>query len=392
MLFGAKEGNMPEVNLESLQKDVVRLQEILLKNQQDVINKDSLDKAVTDVMAKLHPPEKKMVFGKVDSENADQKEIGFVSFLKMVKNNDPHLKTVLSGGNTGAYLIPTEYANEIISEVPLGAVAYPKCKDVPLVRSLKTPKRATNITMAWTAEDGNKTLSVPTFSQLDLTLKDLTTVVPFTDQMLSDENTGIVSILMQWVADYIAAEKDRLVLVGDVSGLSDPFNGVYYATGTKSVAQAGANLAYDDFVDLMTAVPAAYQMNAEWYLNLLTLGLAMKIKDLDGQPIFKLGAGTPEVPSSILGKKINLTDSISSTMGTGADSAIIYGDISKSVVLGHKATGNLEVTVSNSAVAPVTGSLTQNAFLQNETWYRFVLRHAQDVVLASIMGRLTGVK
>lgn len=386
---------MPDiVSMESLQKSVADLQAILVGRTQDAITKVELDKAVADVILKMHPAEKKMVFGKVDSENAEQKEIAFASFLKMVKNNDLHLKgTVLSGGNTGSYLIPTEYASEIIYEAPLGAVAFPKCKDIPLVRSLKTPKRLTNITMAWTAEDGTKTLSVPAFSQLDLTLKDLTTVVPFTDQMLSDENIGIVNILMQWVAEYIAAEKDRLVLMGDVSGAGDPFNGVYYASGTKSVAQAGASLTYNDIVDLMTSGPAAYQSGAEFYLNLLTLGLVMKIKDLDGQPVFKLGAGTPEVPSSILGKKINLTDSITSVLGVGLnESAIIYGDISKSVILGHKATGNLEVSVSNSAVAPVSGSLTQNAFLQNETWYRFVLRHAQDVVLSSIMARLTGVK
>jgi HK97 family phage major capsid protein len=140
-----------------------------------------------------------------------------------------------------------------------------------------------------------------------------------------------------------------------------------------------------------------YRTGAEWYMNRVGLGLCLNILDLQNRPIFFIGMndGNSNVGMTMLGSKVDLSSQIGSAYGVGLDETnIIYGNY-KYVLLGEKAGANgIQVAVSNSAVSGVgaQGYVGQNAFMQDETWYRFVLRRSVIVAVEEAFSVLKMVK
>lgn len=375
-----------------------------------------MTKSITDALAEkglLAQPKQNFIWGK-GSEGQVGQRVSFGQYLIMAKMNHPTLseayiknlseKTVMSEGTPaqGGYTVPQEYSNEIIGAIYDGATVLSKC--TPLIHSLgyikNIPKWLTGVSIAWVAEDGTKTITKPTLQPKVSTLKKIVVgPVPFTDEYLQDDQSNIVTGVNGLVKQAIEAELERIVLVGDVTGLTDPFNGIAYAvTGGNIVNQAGASLAYVDIIACWnnSSVLEQYRTGAEWYMNRVGMGLCLNILDLQNRPIFFIGMndGNSNVGMTMLGSKVNLSSQILSTYGAGGDETnIIYGNY-KYVLLGEKGGANgLQVAVSNSAVSGVgANNVGQNAFMQDETWYRFVLRRSVVVAVEEAFSVLKMVK
>jgi hypothetical protein len=124
------------------------------------------------------------------------------------------------------------------------------------------------------------------------------------------------------------------------------------------------------------------------------MGLCLNILDLTNKPIFLLTNTAGGVVMSMIGSPVNLASEILSTYGAGADETkIIYGDF-KYMLLGEKTGQNgIQVAVSNSAVSGVgQNNVGQNAFMQDETWYRFVLRRGILCAIPEAYSLLDNVK
>lgn len=388
--------NVTKEQLDELLKAQAELRKMLDKGEaekQDVIRKDEIAKAVNDIMAKAHPVAPKMVFGKEAKEG--EKRVMFSEFLRMVKINHPEIvKAVMNETSDaqGGFTVPTEYIDTILGSLNNIATVPAKCTVISQnALSAKIPKWLTGVQIAWVDEDAAKPLTTPTFTQVVMTLKKMAAIIPMTDELLDDSVLDLSGLTEAAVGEGMGLEIERVALVGSIAA-GDKFNGIVNSS-PNVVAQAGLNLAWDDIVDMInhSLMLEKYHQGSEIWLNRSVLSLIMKMKDGNNRPLWDIGIPSAGVPSNICGIKYNLTDQIPQITPT-VTSSIIYGNM-KNVFLGNpKKNAGITVAVSNSAVAPSTGSLTQNAFLQDETWFRFVKRCSITVTVAKAFTVITGVK
>lgn len=381
--------------LEELQKIEAEYKAMMEKSNKvamDALEKEKQDRIITAILEKMNGTKPKMVFG-TPKEKADGVDaISFARFLKMLRNSPEVLKTVMSEGTPadGGYAVPVEYIATILGALTNEAVVPAKATIITQNSNVaKIPKWLSNASTYWVAEDGTKTLTKPTLAQVTLTLKKLACIIPYTDELLDDNNVDLGTKVEELVGKNFGLEIERVALVGNTGG-GDAFDGVLYATGVKDVPQAGANLNYEDLVNACfnPDVLRQYRTGAEWFLNTDALRLVMKLKDDESRPIWNMGNMQAGLPATILGKIYNETDQIA----TATTTSILYGN-PKTIYLGNpKANAGINVAVSNSAVAPYSGSVTQNAFMQDETWYRFVKRQSITIAIPEAWTKLTVVK
>jgi len=348
--------------------------------------KETLERMKTDILAeikKANPSTKKMVFGGDDPLKDNEMRVAMNKWLIMVKYNHPSLaKTVMSEGDNaqGGYTVLVGYASQIIGELNQATSIVPKCTPFPHGQAdgpvKYIPKWLTDLSVAWIAEATAKTTTKPTLTRLTSTLKKMYAIVTFTDEYLSDDTAGIAAQVAKLVGENMAVELERVILIGDVAGAGDAFNGIYYST-PSTVTQAGVSLAYQDIVNIWNNpnVNSKYlKGKPEWTLNKTSLGLIMNLVDNNGRPLWNLGSLSAGIPPNILGDPYNISQQITNTLGAGSNaSAIFYGDF-KYVLLGNKSGGQgITVDVSNSAVIS-SDSSPENLWTQDETGYRFVKR------------------
>ncbi|MBA4406986.1 phage major capsid protein [bacterium] len=379
---------MPELTKEQIESLIKVNEELKVKVGEydavkaDAIKKDEMEKLVTAVIDKMHPAEKKIVWSGEPKENEEKGT--FQKFLRLIKYNPQAIKTVMSEGISadGGYLVPVEYSNQILGVLQNTETITGKCTTINMgSNSLKLPSWLTNISVYWIEEDATKTLTKFAFGQIPMLMKKCGCILPFTDELLDDNIVDLKSQAPLQVGKAIANKLANQILEGN----ANPFTGIKYNSTVNAVAQAAVNLAYNDLVNVAfnPNVKNDYDAGSEWILHKTDLKLILKLKDADDKPIWNIGSPLGGIPASILGYPYIITDQL--TAGT-----ILFGNL-KNVLIGNpNKNAGVNVAISNSAVAPMTGALTQNAFLQDETWFRFIKRSAVNMVGEAFV-KLTGV-
>jgi HK97 family phage major capsid protein len=364
--------------------------------------KAETDALVATVLAKMSEagfrkadPVRKMVWGTPSTKADEGTEVmPFNAFLKAVHLKDGKLleamaKTSPNGASEtvadGGYSVPVEYANEIINLERTSGIARGLCRIFPMGSlTRKVPKQLASPSVYWVAEGAEPSaLSKGTLDQITQTAKKMAAICPFTDELLEDNNVSYDQFIAQAVALAMSREEDKLVFVGDVSGLTDPFNGVYFGTGVGSVSLEGAALAYPDLVNLLMKPKAPYRQRGKFVLSGTALTQVMKLIDDNKRPIWTMpDAGNP---GRILGKEYAETDQIPDTLGTtrtnGTNTAILFGAWD-GVWISPR--GGYTVKASDSA----SDSSGHNAFTQGEVWFKFQRRESIDVANGEALAKM----
>lgn len=383
------------------------------KAKQDTLEKEKTEK-MTDALIKsleargLFKQEKKMIYGGDGELKSGEERVSFGKWVAMCVAGHPAIakdyyeKLIVSGLTEaqGGYLLPTGYDNNIIGALNDSPTIVQKCTRYPQAERTKNiPRWLTDLTIAWVAEAGEKGLTKSTWTRVQSVLAKMYAVIPFSDEFLEDDPTNAKGGVTGLVGENMGVELERLALVGTTVG-GDQFNGVYYATGVNSVVQAGNSLSYDDIIDIWNhaSVLEKYRGKPEWYLNRRVLGFVLKLKDNNNRPLANItnAFDKPSPIVTMLGDKVNLSSQIPNTMGLNSTSTtIIYGDY-KYILLGEKkGKGGIAMTVSNSAVGTTSGGLgaiTENAFMQDEIWLRFVLRRSVVVAIPAAFVRGVNIR
>lgn len=274
----------------------------------------------------------------------------------------------------GGFTVPTEYANEIIKLERQNSIVRRIARLFPMGSlTRKVPRQLTNPTVTWTGEATNHTKTKATVEQITQTAKKLSALVPVTEELLADNNVNLDAFLFQVVAEAMGREEDRVAFVGN-TGSSDPFDGIYYASGVNSVSMVGANLDWKDLVSQMMTLKAPYRLRGRWVLGTTGLSVVMKLRDDQNRPIWTMPS--EQAPGAILGMPYDETDQIAATFGSNSDQTpILFGDFGRSLWLSDRA--SYEVKASDSASDANAGA--GSAFLQDEIWYKFRKREAITV-------------
>jgi HK97 family phage major capsid protein len=382
-----------EKKLKELTETVANLRETL-EARDSSARETEADDLVKKVIDKMTPKKREMQWAIPDEKGkVPENGIYLTQFMKAItpgaehKVSDEiraHIKTTMIEGtdSLGGYLVPIEFSNEIIRLENEEAIIRGLARIFPMSTEVRNlPKQLTDVTVTWTAEGVAKTETNPTFAQLTQTAKKLAAIVKMTDELLEDESVGVDQFVQALVAEAMAREEDRIAFVGDVSGNSDPFNGVYFASGVTSVTMDGAaNLIFDDVIDLIMAINAKYRTGATLVTSTDGLKLIMKLQDANNNYLW--APPTQVTPANIWGYPYKISDQIGSTIDTD-HTAILFGNWKKNYFVSDR--GGLEVKSSISASDP---SNTQSAFLEDETWFRFKKRMSLDVANAAAFSKI----
>lgn len=338
---------------------------------------------------------KKMVWevtGKSSEEGATQ--VPFNRFLKAVLNKDMGFIEEMKAASgqsegtaaDGGIAIPVEYANLIIALERQSSIVRQVARIVPMGSlTRKIPRELAKPSVYWTSEGTEPTaLSKGTLEQITQTAKKLLAIVPFTEELLEDTNVNYDSFIAEIIATEMGREEDKQAFVGDVSGVTDPFNGVFFATGVNAVTAAGLVPDYDDMVNLFMSIRAPYRARSQFVLSTTALKLAMKMIDDQSRPIWSM----PEAgaPGRLMGRPYFETDQIPDTLGTtrtnGSNTAILLGAWDG---LWVSPRGGYTIKASDSA----SNAAGKSAFALDETWFKFRRRESIDVVNPEAFGKLT---
>jgi HK97 family phage major capsid protein len=329
----------------------------------------------------------KMVWGvQGQTPEAGAKILRFNDYLKAVRDHNYELLNSMAkaasgqsegsaanGGNT----VPVEYANQIVALERQSSIVRQIAKIFPMGSlTRKIPRELAKPAVSWVGETTEPTLTKGTTEQITQTAKKLIAIIPFSEELLEDNNVNYDQFIAEVVATEMGREEDKQAFVGDISGVTDPFNGVYFATGVNAVTAAGANPTYDEMVDLAMSIRAPYRGRASFVLSTTALKKVMKLKDDQARPIW--ANPLDGAPGRLMGIPYRESDQIPDTLGTtrtnGANTAILFGAWDG---LWISPRGGYSVDASQSA----SDSTGKSAFTLDETWYKF--RRREDITVAN---------
>lgn len=279
----------------------------------------------------MSEPKNEPVNGPMSAERKEmnRKTRGMLSygrFKDMPKEDSKALG--LTVGEEGGFLVPEEFMAEVDRKLIKQSVIRPNARVFTGVGKKGTmPRETGTVSVFWENENvASAEGTNPTFGNYQWNLSKLKALTKFSQELIDNDRVDVTDIVSDMIAEQIGVTEDAVFMDG--SGAGRP-TGLRATPGILSVAQAGANLAYDDFVNVKHKLPVQYRPGAVWILHNDIIALAAKIKDSDGRPIFLDlsvfgGQGTnstipPQTVGFILGHPILEQNDIPVDLGGGSD-------------------------------------------------------------------------
>ena len=287
----------------------------------ETIKESALSKTIEDV--------KKSVKDLNDNREVseDEKMEKAAIFVKKLLNpkkfgnfTEEEVKTITTDSGSFGYTVPTELAKAVAVKKDKIAKIRARAFVFKMAGKFQLPYEGTGVTSYWvtTEADTDITESDPTVTKKDLDDYYLVSRVRVPYKLLDTAAINIVNYISQLAGRSLASTEESAFVAGDGSGKP---TGIRQAT-ISSAAQAGANLAYDDLVDLYYDVPEQYRANASFLTSPAGMKLIRKLKDTNGLPVFNVNDNT------IFGRPLLESTDIPSNLGSGTDETEIYfGDL-----------------------------------------------------------------
>ena len=268
---------------------------------------------------------------KAGGENKEAQEIrAFEAFLRGEKETRDATPVNMTYGANGA-VIPDTIMNKVIDRVVEISPLFEAATKYAVKGDITIPKidRSTgDIAVAFSAEFSTLTANGFKFGSITLSGHLAAALVLISKQLINNSQIDVVSIVIQKLAEKIAAFVENFLLNGDSSIANSGLKGSIDTTNNvKSVASVAA-LTADDLVDVQDKVPDAYQANACWIMHSSLRNKIRKLKDGQSNYLlisdFSKGSGY-----TLLGKPVYLTDNLPTTASAASGNIIAYyGDFS----------------------------------------------------------------
>ncbi len=194
----------------------------------------------------------------------------------------------------GGYLVPDEFEHKLIDALQeqnffrtLATIIHTSSGD------RKIPVVTGHGEAAWMDENGLYPESEDTFGITSIGAYKLGTAIKVSDELLYDSVFDLESYIATEFARRIGTKEEEAFIVGD--GTSKPTGVV--PSAEDGVTTAGANITFDDVMDLYHSLRIPYRRNAVWLLNDTTVKALRKLKDGNGNYIWQpsVQAGQPDM-------------------------------------------------------------------------------------------------
>ena len=252
----------------------------------------------------------------------------FLTGKKDIETRDASPVNMTYGAN-GA-VIPDTIMNKVIDRVieisPLYAAAtkYAVPGDITIP---KIDRSSGDITVAFSAEFSTLTANGFKFGSITLSGHLAASLVLISKQLINNSKIDVVSIVINKLAEKIAAFIEDFLLNGN-SGIQGSGIAGSMASGNKLTVSTVASITGDTLIDVQDRIPDAYQGGAFWIMNSTVRTKIRKLKDGQGNyllvPDFQKDSGY-----SLLGKPVFVTDNLpTATAAASGDTILYYGDFS----------------------------------------------------------------
>ena len=225
----------------------------------------------------------------------------------------------------GGYLAPDEFERTLVEALEEQNI-FRQFAHVITTSSgdRKIPVVASKGTASWIDEEAAFPESDDTFGMLSIGAFKLATTIKVSDELLHDSVFDVASYIAKEFARRIGAAEEEAFFTGNGTGRP---TGILNATGgaETGVTSAGANISFDDVIDLYYSLRSPYRRNAVFMMNDSTVRALRKLKNGSGDYLWQpsVTAGTPD---TILNRPV-YTSSYMPTVAAGAKS-ILFGDLS----------------------------------------------------------------
>lgn len=253
----------------------------------------------------------------VDIEKLSPKEKLNKFFVEGVFAKNGAVVKALGGGtgSTGGFLVPTEFAKAIITELPALSPIRAAGNVFPVGGAKgDLPKTTAKPTYSWGSENTDFAESDPTLGQLTWSLNRLNILTKFSQELATDAVFDVGAYLKKLFVEQFAAIENAAFTNGTGTGQPEGFR---IATGITSVVPTVANtIGYNDIVALLYAIPAAYRAGASFITSTLGMERIKQIKDTTGRPIFDPNS------SKLMGKNVIENPDIPENLTNGAGTPV----------------------------------------------------------------------
>jgi HK97 family phage major capsid protein len=333
-----------ETNDERLDQLERRMSDCLTEEKLDRINRalDDYKRSVDEMALKAARPQRGGAAPKAGA--ASEHKSAFDGYMRRgeAQNLRALEEKALSAGSdaNGGYLVPEEIEAGVMRALrdasPIRAISGVRQVSA---NTYKKPFAITGAQTGWVAETGTRSqTNTPTLFELAFPTMELYAMPAATPTLLEDAAVNID----EWVAEEVRiafAEQENAAFVsGDGSNKPRGFldytkvaegswaweNIGYLATGVS--ADFAASNPADKLIDLVYTLKSGYRSNAHWVMNRATQGQIRKIKDGDGNYIWRPGDAAGEKPS-LMGFPIAETEDMPNIAANSY--AIAFGDFGR---------------------------------------------------------------
>lgn len=283
-------------------------------------------------------------------------------------------------GADGGFLVPAPLSAEVIDLArEQTRVIQAGARTIPMTSSsLAVARVKTDPTTNWRGELGEILQSEAQFERVNLYAKTLGCMVVSSEELLQDAPNADM-LLRQLIAEAIAAELDRVALVG--SGVGEPL-GLLNTPGLQEEASVGTPTNYDDFMLGIESLWAANGKPDAVIYSPRTAGTLSRLKTgiTDDET-------TLVPPQEFRDLKRFTSTRIPDNLGAGAESVAFIGGFSE-LVFGMRLPLSIAITNTGKITNPAGSG---DAFSDYAIRIRAVVRVDVVTFRPSLLCKLTGI-
>ena len=225
----------------------------------------------------------------------------------------------------GGFLVPQEFEKKLIEALEEENVFRPLATKIKTsYGDRKIPVITQKGEASWLEEEEAYSLSDDKFGQTSLSAYKVGTAIKISDELLNDSVFDLPAYIAKEFARRIGAKEEEAFIIGDGKGKP---TGVFDAKGggENGATSAGANITFDDVMELFYSLKSPYRKKAVWLLNEQTVKALRKIKDNTGNYIWQ-----PAVSSGLLDTILNrpYVTSVYAPAPAAGNKVIAFGDFS----------------------------------------------------------------
>ena len=284
--------------------------------------------------AALSAPTSKPVKGMPSTHQAPKAE-GTASdeykdaFWNMIRNQGDQfaVRNALSVGEDteGGYTVPDEFEHRLIQALEENNIFRQLATVIRTNSGTRKIPIATDTMEAQWIDEGEEIPETNTkFGQTTLSAYKLGTMIKISNELLHDSAFDLASYIATRFGVAMGNAEERAFFTGD--GDKKPL-GILAETGGAELGVTAASehlVTFDEIFDLYYSLKSPYRRNAQFVCNETLLLQLMKLKDGNGNYIWKPGLDTAK-PDTILGRPIR-TSTFMPTMSAG-ERVLLFGDL-----------------------------------------------------------------